>query len=86
MWSLPDTAHLGLIDALFLSLIGGLGFVIPVPGGIGAYHFIVTMSLSAIYGIPEQTGLVFATLSHSSQAITQILFGAGSYIYETVKK
>lgn len=86
MWSLPATAHLGLIDALFLSLIGGLGFVIPVPGGIGAYHFIVTMSLYAIYGIPEQTGLVFATLSHSSQALTQIIFGAGSYIYETVKK
>lgn len=86
MWSLPATADLGLIDALFLSLIGGLGFLVPVPGGFGAYHFIITMSLSMIYGIPEHVGFVFATLSHSSQAITQIIFGACSYAYETLKR
>lgn len=86
MWALPATENLGMIDALFLSLIGGLGFVVPVPGGIGAYHFIVSTCLFAIYGIPMHVGLVFATLSHSSQAITQIVFGIGSYVYETVKK
>lgn len=86
MWALPETADLGLIDALFLSLIGGLGFVVPVPGGFGAYHFIITMSLSAIYGIDWNVGFVFATLSHSSQALTQIVFGTGSYAYEALKK
>jgi len=86
MWAAPFLEGLDLIDALFLSLVGGLGFAVPVPGGIGAFHFIISLALSAVYGIPMETGIIYATLSHTSQAITQILFGAGSYIYEAIKK
>lgn len=86
MWAAPFLDDLGLIDALFLSLVGGLGFAVPVPGGIGAFHFIISIALSAVYGIPTEMGIVYATLSHTSQAITQILFGTGSYISEAVRK
>ena len=81
-----DFAGLDLIDALFLSIVGGLGFAVPVPGGIGAYHFIIQLALFKIYGIPLDMGLVFATVSHTSQALTQILFGLGSYAYESIRK
>ena len=37
-------------------------------------------------GIPMETGVIYATLSHTSQAITQIVFGAGSYACEALKK
>ena len=83
MWAAPFLEGLDLIDALFLSLVGGLGFAVPVPGGIGAFHFIIGLTLSTLYGIPMEMGIVYATLSHTSQAITQIVFGAGSYIHET---
>lgn len=83
MWAAPFLEGLDMIDALFLSLVGGLGFAVPVPGGIGAFHFIIGLTLSALYGIPMEMGIVYATLSHTSQAITQIVFGAGSYIHET---
>lgn len=86
VWAAPFLEDLTLIDALFLSLVGGLGFAVPVPGGIGAFHFIISLALSGIYGIPTEMGIIYATLSHTSQAITQILFGAGSYIYEALKK
>ena len=86
MWAAPFLEGLDLIDALFLSLVGGLGFAVPVPGGIGAFHFIISLALSAVYGIPMETGIIYATLSHTSQALTQILFGAGSYTYEAIKK
>ena len=86
MWAAPFLEGLDLIDALFLSLVGGLGFAVPVPGGIGAFHFVISLALSAVYGIPMETGIIYATLSHTSQAITQILFGAGSYAYETIAK
>ena len=86
VWAAPFLGELDLIDALFLSLVGGLGFAVPVPGGIGAFHFIISLALSGIYGIPMEMGVVYATLSHTSQAVTQILFGAGSYIYEALKK
>lgn len=86
MWAAPFMDSLDLIDALFLSLVGGLGFAVPVPGGIGAFHFIISLALSAVYGVPTELGIIYATLSHTSQAITQISFGLGSYAYESLKK
>lgn len=86
MWAVPFIERLDLLDALFLSLVGGLGFAVPVPGGIGAFHFIISLALSAIYGIPPEMGVLYATISHTSQAVTQIFFGIGSYAYESLKK
>jgi uncharacterized membrane protein YbhN (UPF0104 family) len=82
----PFLDSLDLVDALFLSLVGGLGFAVPVPGGIGAFHFIISMTLSVMYGVPVELGVVYATLSHTSQAITQIVFGLGSYVCEAFRK
>ena len=86
VWAAPFLSHLDVVDALFLSLVGGLGFAVPVPGGIGAFHFIIGLTLSTIYDVPMETGIIYATISHTSQAITQILFGTASYGYETLKK
>ena len=38
---LNETANLSFVDGLTILAIGSLGIVAPVPGGIGAYHFIV---------------------------------------------
>ena len=84
MWAAPFLDGLDMIDALFLSLVGGLGFAVPVPGGIGAFHFVIGLALSVVYGVPMETGIIYATLSHTSQAITQIIFGLGSYAHETL--
>jgi hypothetical protein len=74
------------VDALFLSLVGGLGFAVPVPGGIGAFHFVISLALVGVYDVPMETGIIYATLSHTSQAITQLVFGLFSYAYEAIKK
>lgn len=76
---------LGPLDALFLMAIGSISSVIPVPGGFGAYHYLITVALSSIYGIPTETGIIFAVLSHESQALTQILCGGASYLHETFR-
>ena len=86
MRAIPDLDGLNVIDALFLSLAGSLGWLIPVPGGFGAFHFVVSLALQAIYGIPFELGIIFATLSHESQAITMALSGGLSYSYESLKK
>jgi hypothetical protein len=86
VWAAPFLDHLTIIDALFLSLVGGLGFAVPVPGGIGAFHFIISLALMGVYDVPMETGIVYATLSHTSQAVTQIIFGLGSYAYEAIRK
>jgi uncharacterized membrane protein YbhN (UPF0104 family) len=86
VWAAPFLDHLTVIDALFLSLVGGLGFAVPVPGGIGAFHFVISLALMGVYDVPMETGIVYATLSHTAQAVTQIIFGLASYAYEAVRK
>ena len=86
MWAIPVLDGLNMIDALFLSLAGSLGWLVPVPGGFGAFHFVVSLALQAIYGIPFETGIIFATLSHESQAVTMAIFGGLSNGYESLKK
>jgi glycosyltransferase 2 family protein len=72
--ALPSTANLDYSDILFIMVIGSIGMVAPVQGGIGAYHWIVSVALG-LFGIPREDGLVFATLSHESQALFTILLG-----------
>lgn len=79
-FSLDFTSHLKPIDALFLMVIGGIGMAMPVQGGIGAYHWIVSLGLS-LYGTSREEGLIFATVSHESQAIMTILLGTVSFLF-----
>ena len=73
---------LGFTDAVFVSAIGNVASVIPTPGNLGAYHYIVSLALSTIYlgaqAIVPST-LLFATLSHGSHAALLILLGIYSY-------
>lgn len=80
IYAFPQVGHLNGIDALFLMIIGGFGWVVPVQGGLGAYHFIVSLALAKVYGIAQATGVVFATISHEAQALVMILCGAVSLI------
>ena len=75
--AMPETASLGAIDALFLMIVGGLGWVVPAPGGMGSYHFLVSLALLAVYAIPN--GIVFAVISHEPQIILMIIFGLISW-------
>jgi len=79
IFAIPATESLKPIDGLFLLVIGGLGMAAPVQGGIGAFHWIVSLALS-LYGISREDGLVFATIQHESQAILAILLGGFSVI------
>lgn len=86
MLAVPDLGGLNAVDALFLMVAGSFGWLVPVPGGFGSFHFIVSLALSTIYGIPFGLGIIFATLSHESQAVTMALCGGISWFYETFRK
>ncbi len=77
---------MNMLDALFLMVVGATSSIVPVPGGFGAYHYLLSLAIKGVYGIPIATGIIFATLSHESQIVVQIIFGAASYIAETFKK
>jgi uncharacterized membrane protein YbhN (UPF0104 family) len=79
LFALPETSQLKLIDALFLLAVGTLGWVVPVQGGIGAYHYMVTLGFT-LYKIPREAGLTYATLSHESQMLMLIVLGTISFV------
>ena len=70
----PGIEGLQWDDSFFISVAAGLGFVIPVPGGFGAYHYLVSQAL-AVMGVPLQLGTAFATIVHSSQSLMFIISG-----------
>lgn len=76
---------MNLADAFFLMVVGAVSSLVPVPGGFGAYHYLLSVAMSSVYGIPLATGIIFATLSHESQVLSQIVCGTASYLYETLK-
>ena len=82
--ALPAVSGLGILDCLFLMLVGSFASCLPVPGGFGAYHYIISTALLVLYGFPQAgVGIVFATLAHESQALTMLITGAASYLQET---
>jgi uncharacterized protein (TIRG00374 family) len=87
VFSIPSTSHLTIIDSIFILVIGGLGMSAPVQAGIGAYHWIVSRGLAVVYptAVSLEEGLVFATISHESQALLIILLGTIS-LFLLVKK
>ena len=84
--ALPADYGLGIVDALFLMLVGSVAGLVPVPGGFGAFHYIIALALSTIYGIPWEMGIIFATLSHESQTLTTILSGSCCLLNESLNK
>jgi len=74
-FAFEGTAHLGPIAGLVVFVMGSLGIVIPSPGGMGTYHFLVTAGLT-MYGVNEADGFSFANiLFFTIQIFGNIFFG-----------
>lgn len=83
--AVPALSGLNVYDALLLASVGNLASVIPVPGGIGAYHYLISLCLSAIYGIDWNIGILFATLQHELHAVLLIVLGIMSCVKTNLK-
>lgn len=77
---LQETRHLDFIDGLTILAIGSLGIVAPVPGGIGAYHFIVKAILVELYAIEPNAAGSFAAITHAGQTLLNVIVGGLSYL------
>ncbi len=78
-FALSDTAELSPLAALSALVLGSLGMIVPVQGGIGAFHWMVAEGLG-LYGIDKLHGLAFATLIHSTQLLVILIIGGISLI------
>jgi uncharacterized membrane protein YbhN (UPF0104 family) len=85
-FALTETSHLNFMDGVTIMAIGSLGIVAPVPGGIGAYQFIVTAMLVEIYGIASEPAASFSIILWFTQTILIITLGIFSYYMLMFKK
>ncbi len=84
-FAMEETLHLTAADGLFLLVLGGIGMVIPTPGGVGSYHAIVMIGLSVLGvgtvflgegGDPTNPALLFPTIVHVAQTLVAIIMGS----------
>ena len=88
-FSMSETNHLSLIDGVFILVLGGIGMIIPTPGGIGSYHAIVMIGL-AVLGVgyvsfgsdstSANPALIFPTIVHIAQTLVAIIMGVISVV------
>ena len=78
--AVPEMSGLNLMDAMFFSAIGNLASVVPVPGGIGAYHYLVASAVG-FYGLSWDMGILYATLNHEIHAVIVAILGLVCYLH-----
>lgn len=84
--SIPETNDLDISDGLFLLVLGGIGMIIPTPGGIGSYHIIVMIGLVALQipgGVMNinpydeyNPAMLFPFIVHTAQTFVAIIMGS----------
>jgi len=79
-YMLDETSHLGFSAAITILAITTIGFVAPVPGGVGTYHYIGMLLLTSFYGISEVAAASFVTINHAGQTLFYIVSGGLAYL------
>ena len=79
-YAIEPTSGLNWADGFFVMVAASLGIVVPTPGGIGSYHYLVMLALS-ILGLSREDGLTYATIVHSSQTLMLLIAGALAFLF-----
>lgn len=75
------TAELGMMAGFVTFVFGSLGMIVPLPGGMGSYHFCVMAALG-LYGVSGSDSFSFAMIIFFSiQIFCNILLGLFSLTY-----
>jgi uncharacterized protein (TIRG00374 family) len=84
MQAFPSTSELDLFAALTIFVIGGIALAVPLPGGAGSYHLLVTAGLTMIYAVANDHAIAFSVIVHAWQTLIIIVLGAGSLVLSQV--
>jgi uncharacterized protein (TIRG00374 family) len=84
--ALDATSGLNFFDGITVMALGSLGIVAPVPGGIGAYQFIVMTILSEIYLVNSEPALTYAIILWAAQNVMILTLGIFGYYMLVIKK
>ena len=77
--AIPPVSALGLTDAVLVMVAGGFGMVLPAPGGIGSYHWAVSLGFAAV-GFSGDVGFAVANVVWLTQTAMIVLTGGLGYL------
>jgi glycosyltransferase 2 family protein len=81
----PQTQHVGLGNILTLFVVAGVAMAIPLPGGAGSYHVMVSFALASLALIAKSDAIAIVTLLHGVHTAVLILAG-GLSVYLVSKE
>lgn len=81
MLAFPETEGLGLQAALTIFVIGGIAMALPLPGGAGSFHVLVSTGLVILYGLSQDKSIAFTFIFHGWQTFIIIIVGAISLLW-----
>ena len=76
MLAFPETETLGMGATLTIFVIGGIAMVVPLPGGAGSFHVLVSTGLIILYGLAQDKAIAFTFIFHAWQTVVIIIVGA----------
>lgn len=56
--------QVSVVQSLLVFTVGSVGVLVPTPGSVGSYHFLVSKSLQQFAGIEANESLAFVTIHH----------------------
>ena len=84
-YCIDETSNLTISDGLFLLVLGGIGMVVPTPGGIGSYHVLVMIGIVSL-GVEGEIildpydkynpAMLFPFVVHTAQTFLAIIMGS----------
>jgi uncharacterized protein (TIRG00374 family) len=77
--AITETSSLSWSAGLAILAMSSISLSLPIQGGIGAYHLLVSSTLMA-YGISKDSAMLYVTLMHTSQLLMTLLAGGTSMI------
>jgi glycosyltransferase 2 family protein len=77
--AIPAVSTIGWTDAVLVMVAGGFGMVLPAPGGIGSYHWAVSLGFAAV-GFVGDVGFAVANVVWLTQTAMIVLTGGLGYV------
>jgi uncharacterized membrane protein YbhN (UPF0104 family) len=77
--ALPAASDTSLYFAFVATAMGAIGMVIPSPGGIGSYHFVIMLTF-VMFGYDKELGGTGALVLHTPQYLFALIGGMIGYV------
>ncbi len=78
-FSFAPVANLEAVAGLVVFVFGTLGIVIPSPGGMGTYQFLISEGL-VLYNVPSAEAFSFANIMFFSVQLTNVVLGLIAFV------